>query len=126
MKKEKTELLKLLEHQCFYDYVEDEETNGLREIAEYHLPEYLVKNSKIFMSLIYAFMYGAIMGIRHEKKRRRTDNGKNRIKEIIDKIQREDARYSSINMLCQIQREDVQNYLNIIIKDVYEEVCPNE
>jgi len=30
---------------------------------------------------------------------------------------------SSVNMLCEIKREDVQRYLYLLIKDVYEEVC---
>lgn len=69
MQKKKTELLKLLGEQCFFDYGDGDELNqGLREIAEYHLPEYLVKSNMLYMSLVHAFLYGAIMGIRHERK----------------------------------------------------------
>lgn len=72
-KKEKTELLQLLGHQCFFEYEEkDEKTiKGLREIAEYYFPEWLVSYNGTCMALVNAFLYGTIMGIRSERKKRK-------------------------------------------------------
>lgn len=73
MQKKKTELMQLIGHQCFMDYEENGETiKGLEEIMEYNeVPEILTKYSPFQMSLIHAFLYGTIMGIQHERKKRK-------------------------------------------------------
>lgn len=72
MQKRRTELLQLIGHQCYFDYGDGDEVNkGIREIAEYHLPEYVIKSNEIYMMLVHAFLYGAIMGIRHERRKRK-------------------------------------------------------
>ena len=72
MQKKKTELLQLIGHQCFFEYGDGDELNkGLREIAEYNLPDWLVSCNGTYMALVHAFLYGAMMGIRHERKKRK-------------------------------------------------------
>lgn len=73
MQKRKTELMQLIGHQCFFDYEKNGETiKGLEEIMEYNeIPEILTKFSPFQMSLVHAFLYGAMMGIRHERKKRK-------------------------------------------------------
>ena len=72
MQKRKTKLLQLIGHQCYFEYGDGDELNeGLREIAECHLPEYIVNSNGLYMSLVHAFLYGAIMGVRHERRKRK-------------------------------------------------------
>lgn len=114
MKKEKTELLQVLQNQSIGAYGDcDEIVTELRGIANNFMPDAIARTTRICKSMMFAFMYGAMMGIRHERKRRRTDNGniyKNRIKEIIDII----------------QREDVLEYLYVFIKLKTEDVIKGE
>ena len=72
MQKKKSELLKILGEQCFGDYGEETEIiGGLKEIAKFNLPEWIVGYDGTCMALIHAFSYGAMMGIRHERKKRK-------------------------------------------------------
>lgn len=72
MQKKKTELLELIGHQCFFEYGDSDELNkGLREIAEYNKLDWFVRCDRTHMTLVHAFLYGAIMGIRHERKKRK-------------------------------------------------------
>ena len=70
--KEKTELLKLLEHQSIFKYGEETELiKGLGEIADFYLPSWIVGTEEVCKSLVYAFLYGAMTGVRHERKKRK-------------------------------------------------------
>ena len=72
MHKKKTEFIQLIGHQCFFEYGDGDELNkGLREIAGYNLPDWLAKCDRTYAALVHAFLYGAMMGIRHERKKRK-------------------------------------------------------
>jgi len=72
MQKKRTELLKILGEQCFGNYGEETEIiGGLKEIAKFDLPEWIVGYDGAHMALIHAFLYGAMMGIRYERKKRK-------------------------------------------------------
>ena len=72
MQKKKTELLELLGNRSLFDYGEEKEIlDGLGQIEEYFMPKWFVGRNETFKSLVYAFLYGAMMGIRHERKKRK-------------------------------------------------------
>lgn len=192
MQKKKTELLELLGNRSLFDYGEERELiDELKGITKYYLPEHLVYHKGIFETVQNAFKYGAIMGIRHERKMRkekanRVPEYKRRLVELVKDIpwwadttcnylcdfisfgmfkgtfrmseghkkeienrveeyekaqeqkqneekeekteisQRDKYLCSSVNMLSTIEREDAQRYLNLLIKDVYEELYSYE
>ena len=72
MKKERTELMKLLGYQSVFTYCEgNEPIKSLQEIANRYLPSWLAKSNEVCMAITYALTYGAICGVRYERKKRK-------------------------------------------------------
>lgn len=73
LKKQKNiELMELLGYQSVFKYCEGEELiKSLQEIANLYLPSWIVNTEEVYKSLVYAFTYGAVCGVRHERKRRK-------------------------------------------------------
>lgn len=69
-KTKETALMKQIRNQCVFDYGNNI-LPDLHKIAEHDLPGWLVKQNEICMVLVHAFLYGAMMGIKHERAKRK-------------------------------------------------------